>query len=604
MQANTNQARIDVDHGNLLRALKQAFSGSTTFVGELMQNARRSGATCVAFEVTAGENETGVTLVVEDDGRGIESVDALLCVARSNWDAETTARESPYGVGFLSALYAARRVRVESGGFGFETDTEALLAGEHVTVQPERKRSGTRITLMDVDVKGHGDGATQKTLGAEIRRQAKAFPIAVTLNGVELERPHAINGSFAAHEACGHICIPGIHTRDGAGAGDAIARVLRYTPAAYLNGQPVGVSPTGWHSYSGDGAAVVVHLDPTRFRARWPDRDHLYDAKAADEAIGEACGSLVRDFLAGRKAAYRAGQVMEGRVGELGEMDFVGEYLELFRFAPELFRDVARLHGALLNLMEYPVIPLDSGSECASPLEWRHRAPDGFTREEVERGDIVLVDDSGWFEPEENALAPMAAYAAGNAYGVREPSELPEWAQRCLIRDRDLVVRVMDVAGTPERYPTATFCDEPWIVFCRAYHIETRDGRVLAEVTGDAMYLDYPAPIAGGVLLGETDLLPADGTGSVLLMPEGEWGTDVVRQMSSYTLNDEFQQHWMEEEATRLALVISARRRSPAKTAEQLIRTMNAEWCRVLAGKTFRLVFDDQGLAHVEELSE
>jgi hypothetical protein len=601
MQTQHKQVRIDVDQTNLLAALRQAFSGSTTFVGELMQNARRAGATRVTFAVNPGESDRGVTLVVEDDGRGIESVDALLCVARSNWDAETTARESPYGVGFLAALYAARRVRVESGGFSFETDTETLLAGEHVTVQLETERRGTRITLMGVEVGAVSDEEARERLGAEVGRQSKGFPIAVALNGGELARPHAIDETFAPHDACGHIRIPGVHTADGAGSSEAIERGLRYMPVVYLNGQPVLEMAGRSFRYSGDGVAVVVHLDPTRFRARWPDREHLYDHGTAVEAIGAASADLVRAFLIDRKAAYCGGQVAEGRDGEIGEMDFVGEYLALFRFAPELFRTAARLHGVLLTSWEYPMIPLDSGREDGRECDWRRLAPNGFSREEVERGEVVLIDASEGFSPEEHALAPMAAYAADNAYGVVEPHKLPAWADRYLIRDKDLVVRVLDIAEPVERYPTATFYGWPWIVFCRGYRIETRDGRVLAEITADAMYLEYPKAIASGVLLGDTDLLPADGTGGVLLMPDGAWGTDVVRQVSDFTDDDEYQERRMEDEATRLALVIAARRNSPARTAEQLIRTMDASWCRVLAGKSFRVVFDDHGMAHVEE---
>jgi hypothetical protein len=71
--------------------------------------------------------------------------------------------------------------------------------------------------------------------------------------------------------------------------------------------------------------------------------------------------------------------------------------------------------------------------------------------------------------------------------------------------------------------------------------------------------------------------------------------------MSDFTTDDEYQKHWMQEEATRLALVISARRNSPAKTAEQMIRELDARWCKALAGKSFTLTFDAEGRAHVDE---
>ncbi|WP_296900832.1 hypothetical protein [Thiohalocapsa sp.] len=607
MQNNSQQVRLDVDPGNLLRTLRQAFSGSTTFIGELMQNARRAGASRVAFatrsldssDATSAGDEPLLDVVVTDDGCGIESVESLLCVARSKWDPETIALEAPYGVGFLSALYAATRVCVESSEFRIDADTETLLAGEHVTVHPSPRRTGTRVTLLGVNVGAWSTEQARALIKAEIERQGKGFPIAVSLDGRDIARPHAMEAEQFALTGPGYISIPGIHVERGALDAGSIAHLLRLGPTTYLNGQPVWLHRGGVRSRSGDGRTIVVHLDPQRVQARWPDRDYLYDATETGSAVEQALSVQVRRFLADRKARYVAGDVSE-RTGAQGELDFIAAWLPLFSYAEDLFREAGCLYAGLLVKPDYPVITLE-GWEYVSPLHWLERIPEGFSREQIECGQVVLVEISGSFDPEEHALALMAAYAGEHVYGVTDPSKLPKWALRHLVRDEDLVVRVTDVMGTLERYPAATLCADPWLVFCAAYRIETRVGRVLAEIKEDAMYLHYPNAIPDGVLRGDIGLPTPNDAGGILLIPEGGCSTDVVRQMDDFIRDERFEQQQVELEETRLALVLSARRSSPAKTAEQLIRTMNTKWCHVLAGHSFRLVFDEQGLAHVEE---
>jgi len=47
--------RISFDNSRLLQALEGAFASSTTFLAELAQNARRSGASRVEFTADTGK---------------------------------------------------------------------------------------------------------------------------------------------------------------------------------------------------------------------------------------------------------------------------------------------------------------------------------------------------------------------------------------------------------------------------------------------------------------------------------------------------------------------------------------------------------------------
>ena len=90
-----NTVSMQVNAANLVKGLKFSFTNKTTFIGELMQNARRANATQALFEF-APETKT---LKVVDDGCGIESIETLLTVAESGWDADVVAQEHPFGIG-------------------------------------------------------------------------------------------------------------------------------------------------------------------------------------------------------------------------------------------------------------------------------------------------------------------------------------------------------------------------------------------------------------------------------------------------------------------------------------------------------------------------
>jgi HSP90 family molecular chaperone len=101
MKQETQKQHVSmkVNQANLVKGLKYSFTNKTTVLGELMQNARRAGATQVAFEFDSEKKQ----LVVRDDGCGIDSIETLLTVAESGWNAKTVAEEHPFGIGFLSA---------------------------------------------------------------------------------------------------------------------------------------------------------------------------------------------------------------------------------------------------------------------------------------------------------------------------------------------------------------------------------------------------------------------------------------------------------------------------------------------------------------------
>ena len=79
---------------------------------ELLQNARRAGATTLDISVEELSPEQGpCRITVQDNGGGIANFQSLLTLGASSWDTETCLREDPAGMGFFSLCRSEVEVR-------------------------------------------------------------------------------------------------------------------------------------------------------------------------------------------------------------------------------------------------------------------------------------------------------------------------------------------------------------------------------------------------------------------------------------------------------------------------------------------------------------
>ena len=79
-------------------------------------------------------NGDGLELSVLDDGVGIEDLSVLLRMAESEWNEDIINEESPYGLGFLSCLYATSHLTVRSNRKKLETETKKILELEEIDI--------------------------------------------------------------------------------------------------------------------------------------------------------------------------------------------------------------------------------------------------------------------------------------------------------------------------------------------------------------------------------------------------------------------------------------------------------------------------------------
>lgn len=313
--------QLSVNPENLVKNLRFSFTQSTTVLGELMQNARRAGASYVNFDY----DESTKTLTVCDDGCGIESLKTLLTVAESGWDAELIERECPFGLGFLSALFACEAIGVDSKGGRFSVNTAELLAFQPIVIEPADWNGITRLTLDQFKPES-------ERIESQLRRLARGFPIEVRFNGVSLDRPRAANSTLPFIETeLGNLYLYGLSQ------GDDWLRQSEYFHL-YLQGLPV------YHSHHERDPGHVIHLDSSRFFARLPDRDMLIDEALV---IAEVKRVLQRE------ARHR----LEVIKAELPAEDFVKGYdtLKTYRCL-NLLNDVPLLPKQVLAIIQdYPI---------------------------------------------------------------------------------------------------------------------------------------------------------------------------------------------------------------------------------------------------------
>lgn len=239
------------DTRSLLKALSATFTNSTTFVGELMQNARRAGATGIAIRIGEGFYE------ITDDGIGIADFAKLLSIAVSGWEESVQKSDSPYGLGFLSTIYASQNIEVASGHTMFAATREQILALEEVEMQHlDTPIAGAVIRM-------HGINQTAQQLLSATKNYAQGFSLPVTIDGVPVDRKHAVGVLDVVATSYGHASLD----------------VARGAPVGYfyLQGLPIRCERRSF------AHAGVVHLDPILFRGRLPDRNELCNANESEK---------------------------------------------------------------------------------------------------------------------------------------------------------------------------------------------------------------------------------------------------------------------------------------------------------------------------------
>lgn len=284
----------------VLKALGDAFTCHTTFLAELIQNARRSGSpeVRIAFDADAG------TLSVEDFGSGIGSMEPLLTLGESGWDVEVMGRDRPFGLGLLACLYVAKTIRIESTGVCFDAQCAELLAGRDGAEGPGCREKGTLVRLSGLGpevVRALRAAVMADTHGTCF--MFSAFSIPVFINGEELPRPYSLEALAANPEYAQHETP----------VGPAFARV-GYMPAGGRCAlQGLFVLSAGCYGWNDFFPHFILHVTCPDVRTRCPDRTQF--AAASESQV---------------KSALAVG-VLKATAADLQRLRAAGDWSTLFR---------------------------------------------------------------------------------------------------------------------------------------------------------------------------------------------------------------------------------------------------------------------------------
>lgn len=89
--------KLQVNQSKLLSNIGTVFTDKTKVISELVQNARRAGATSVAINYEASADVVS-KISISDNGSGISDFTKLFILAESGWDADVQVSEQPYGM--------------------------------------------------------------------------------------------------------------------------------------------------------------------------------------------------------------------------------------------------------------------------------------------------------------------------------------------------------------------------------------------------------------------------------------------------------------------------------------------------------------------------
>lgn len=153
-----------------------------TILSEILQNARRAGATEVEIDTN------GTTVSITDNGCGIDDPQTLLTFRDSEWKADVYERESPAGCGFFSCI-GADVTTIESRDWTVELKPECFTGrlASIVHPSPAPREVGTRVTVV---LKG-----TPEQVRAAVRDAVRHYPIPVTLDGRAASQLDFLGGS-------------------------------------------------------------------------------------------------------------------------------------------------------------------------------------------------------------------------------------------------------------------------------------------------------------------------------------------------------------------------------------------------------------------------
>lgn len=511
---------LNFDVEALKQSLRFAFASDLSVIQELIQNARRAGANTVW--VNTGISAAGVPmLTVLDNGCGLEDFQVLLSVATSGWSDQTKATESPYGLGFLSAVYSAKHVEVISRGKVLRLDQDRVLTNGQFEVEiyegelPDGAVTSVALHGLNVD-----------KVANNIASMVKGYPIDIVFNGRSLERTDSLDGSFTKVRS-GHI------KRNSASFSTSHIRV-------YLQGFCVHQERFGYRATLGD----VVHLDPTKFYGKFPDRDIVINQVEMLKQVHDELRHLYVESLIEAKKRLPPAVFMETYYELANSLNML-----------QIFNDLDVLPKSFLNQVH--ALPFDSEFQA----EYLHPGleEEFFTRSDLQAEGIVIGDLEPYRAEDDtdNTRRWIFAYAS-DAWMIAKTLDEAHWVHHLvtLHEESDVTMEPVGVIRQGQADSMRLHCiGATNLVLCNDVKVTMGDA---SHLVGTPVYDEEANAV----------YITMDDTGPAYI------DDCVIQQVSSYRWDDDFHEDERDEDVH--AINQMARELASDSPEEQLALSLGA----------------------------
>jgi hypothetical protein len=167
---------------NVLSKVTRLFDASLpTILNELLQNARRAGATEVNIRTDRVNN-----LIIEDNGSGVFRPETIVTLGKSDWDESIHNNEDPAGMGIFSL--SQRGVDIHSSNWRIHLNTKCFTGEEKITVHTAPNRTGTLLALPLSPSEVH-------SLEELIKKATLYYPVNTKFNDKTLQKKDFLEGA-------------------------------------------------------------------------------------------------------------------------------------------------------------------------------------------------------------------------------------------------------------------------------------------------------------------------------------------------------------------------------------------------------------------------
>jgi hypothetical protein len=546
--------RLSVNEKNTIANMGVVFTNHQKVISELIQNARRAGATTIQISAEKDEVTDHLkSIAIYDDGVGINDLSALLSLSQSGWEEGVTASENAFGMGFFSTFFCADTVTVKSNGQSISIDSKAALAMEDIgdfTPDSEAPKSGTIIVLS-----GLSTTCRHYELYRHVKCMANYSSLPIIFNGEVLSRSMSFDLLAQAH--------PVIEAPFG--------KVVIVSPFS-MNFRVVLQDLLVYSEEPRSAASNVIYANSTVL-ARMPDRDCLIDQRGVAEQI--------RTFL----TDHYANELAKLRDTFTDDVKFVNEY----------FCHIAKFNAKLLNDIDY--LPSVAFFGCAYPTQRSDYGTDQNETFCVTSATAAehLILSSDYYLGEHPVVANFAYFAKAMTLSSR--LDAGHWIYPFVVGDlleSDMEVKINGVTEMPFNIDQT---GSGLMLVGQEVTLTCKKIGKSVNVIGDGFYIEdvFYTPESQGAeiyLNGELSSI----TEALVVHQHAKIYDDLLLQISSYVSeNDDWLDNDLDRDVDNLQRQFTAAMGGePASVLKELIGHLPPALIKAMRGKVFTLELNEQ----------